>query len=94
MQWLNNHQPAGAPSHFIAFLPLTHLDTSRYPLELPRFTEMAPSRVWTLLVACLCGPCLGRLVSVADLHGDFDHAVNILSSAKLIDKVPLVLVLG
>jgi hypothetical protein len=55
---------------------------------------MAPSRVWTLLVACLCGPCLGRLVSVADLHGDFDHAVNILSSAKLIDKVPLVLVLG
>lgn len=47
---------------------------------------MAPSRVWTLLVACLCGPCLGRLVSVADLHGDFDHAVNILSSAKLIDK--------
>ena len=28
-----------------------------------------------------------RLVSVADLHGDFDHAVNILVSAKLIDKV-------
>ena len=26
-------------------------------------------------------------MSVADLHGDFDHAVNILSSAKLIDKV-------
>ena len=36
MQWLNSHQPAGAPSHFIyfiAFLPLTHLDTSRYPLD-------------------------------------------------------------
>lgn len=41
--------------------------------------------LWYLGVAVI--GVSARLVSVADLHGDFDHAVNILVSAKLIDKV-------
>lgn len=40
--------------------------------------------LWYLGVAVI--GVSARLVSVADLHGDFDHAVNILVSAKLIDK--------
>lgn len=38
-----------------------------------------------LLLASSC-PAFGRLVSVADLHGDFDRTVTILASAKLIDE--------
>lgn len=40
-----------------------------------------------LILLASCTLCLGKVISVADLHGDYDRAVNILASAKLIDKV-------
>ena len=44
------------------------------------------ARCHSLVLLASCTLCLGKVISVADLHGDYDRAVNILVSAKLIDK--------